>query len=200
MDGTRLSISKPDREALGCFFDNKEFKEDNPIFLTLESSWKSTTEIMKKLLESRKRTKQRLQKLNGFGLLEMQVIELENRTDYYWYISGIGLYYMLSTLERPQMLKFLHSNRDKMREFEPIKELLAQKKQEADYMISQIRNYVNERKYLEIAPFVVSWMTRVFGSAYSFDSYTPNFKETIKKNYDEKTILKLEKFVGRIIE
>lgn len=201
MGGTRLAISKPDRIALECFFDNKEFNEDAPTFLTFASRWKSITELSSELSESRKRTKQRLQKLYGFGFLEMQVIELKNRTDRYWYISRTGLYYMLSTLEQPQMLKFLYSNREKMREFESLKELLAQKKPEVIYMISQVRNYVNEEKYLEIVPFVLKWMNKVLGSsAYSFYSYAPNFKKTMRKNYDEKTILKLEKIYGRIME
>jgi len=199
--GAKLLITGQDRKALDCFFDNKVFSQNSTTYFDLAAKWKSTSELSKELEESPKRTKSRLQKLHALGLVDVQEIKVNKRTDYYWYISQTGLYYILSKLTRPKMIRFLESNKDKLREFGFIKELVAQNKPDASYLQSNLKNFVKNRQYNQMLPFVHDLVKRVFkNQAYYLSPYHPDFKNTIRKKYGTKTIKELEKTYGRILD
>src|SRR2546421_1233553 len=155
MPGSRLRITGADRKVLESFFNNKmEFDETKPIYMDLANSWKSLTEISDELNGTRQRIKKRLEKLKGFGLVELEAIPVGKRIDLYWYISRTGIYYMLSILKGPKLVRFLQSNSKIIEEFVEIKKLLLSSKPEFSHLMHQIKHYSKNHQYHEINGFV----------------------------------------------
>jgi hypothetical protein len=199
MPGSRLYITGADRKALKSFFNNKmEFDKANSTYMDLANCWKSLSEISTELKESRQRTKKRLEKLKGLGFVELEVIPVGKRTDLYWYISRTGIYYMLSILKGPKLVRFLQSNNKIIEEFVEIEKLLLSSKPEFSHLIHQIKYYSKNHQYHEIIKFVQKWLRDVFGRNFRV-IFLPSLKYVIMKNYQKKTIKELEKTYGRIL-
>ena len=96
MPGVRFHLTGKDKEALKLFFTERTYKNNSP-YLKLADTWKSTTKICDELEESWQRTQRRLQKLSGFGFLDLEAVKNKERHDHYWYINREGIYYILST-------------------------------------------------------------------------------------------------------
>ena len=199
--GAKLLLTAQDRKALNAFFNNTVYNEEKTTYLSLSERWQSTTQLSSKLGEYQKRTKNRLQKLLGLGLVYMIDIEADSRIDYYWYISQGGIYYIFSALERPKLVRFLETNGDKMREFGFIQELVAQNRPEASHLINNLKNFARARQYHQMVPFVHDLIGNIFENKASYlPPYRPNIKDTIRENYGIETIRKLESRFGKILE
>lgn len=182
-----LDLTENDKDVLRSFLTKKQDEQDNIQYLELIQHWRSTNEINVKLYEPRKRTKDRLLKLKGFGLLKLKGFQKGKRWDNYWYISDGGVYYLLSTFRRPASIKFLEAN-SSIREFEFIKKLMLEKRPEVDYLIHEIKNRVKNYQYNMISRLVNNWFKDVCGRNFVRMPLEPSIYATLnqtsrKKNY-----------------
>lgn len=196
----RLNLTNQDKKALECFFTNRTYKQ-NSDYLKLTDTWKSTTEISKELNESWKRTVQRLEKFSGFGFVTSFSVQYHERIDRYWAINREAVYYILSTLEGGKLVAFLRSNKDKVKEFSSIEDLVLKKDVQIRYLTSQIKNIVKNYQYFLIKNFLEVWRLdnipmRNFSTAF----HHPNMKNVLKKNYskDKEMMEKLSHMYGRM--
>ena len=164
MPGKRLGLTRIDNKVLKTFFTKDRYKEDDSPYMELIDRWRSSNEIKLELKESNFRTKERLGRLKGFGFLEFQAISQGKRGDSYWYITPMGLYYVLSTINKESHLKkFLRSNKNKIKVFEKIDNQIYKSNTPVIYLTHQIRDYVKSYQYHLIRSFVLNWLNENFG-------------------------------------
>lgn len=181
MPGRRLVLTHVDKDVLFSFFGDPNSSQTDKPYMKLADRWKSTNELAGLLYESRQRTKARLERLNAFGLLELRGKERDTRWDNYWYISVNGIYYVMSTLKRNELKKFLFSNEDK-RELSFIKDLVVKNKSEIDYLFNQIRNCIKQKEYTKISVIVFHWLKDTFGKYFLRFPLIPDFNILTIKN------------------
>lgn len=180
MPGRRLVLTHIDNDVLFSFFTHPNLSQTNQLYMKLVDRWKSTNELAGLLDESGQRTKNRLERLNAFGLLKLKGEKRGTLWDNYWYISESGIYYIMSTLKRNELKKFLASNEDK-RELSFIKDLVVKNKPEIDYLFNQIRNCIKQKEYTKISIIVFHWLKDTFGKNFLRFPLIPDFNiRTIK--------------------
>lgn len=195
----KLNLSKQDMDVIYLFFSNRTYKS-NSDYLKMNNSWKSTTEINFKLGEPWKRTKKRLEKLFGFGLLENMSIPYKNRMDEYWCLKRVSLYLILSTLPRDRMIQFLRTNKNKIREFDTIEKLAVRNDLQISYLLNQILRAVSNYQYYLLELLIERWfLARSNQHRPFFDIITTDFRLTLKENYKDVAFLKeMSKIFGKI--
>lgn len=177
MPGLRLVLTKVDDDILYSFFAYPNFSSSGKKYLELTKFWKSTNELKEKFGESGLRMKNRLTRLEAFGLLKTTGIRKGSRWDSYWYISDAGIYYLMSKLKLPYLKKFLRTN-DNIRELSFIKDLSYTKTGEMkiNYLFNRIHNCVESKEYSRISQIVYEWLTETFGKPFLRFPITPVFR------------------------
>jgi len=177
MPGLRLVLTKPDENVLRSFFAYRDFNTSGKKYLELTKFWKSTNELKERFGESAPRMRNRLTRLEAFGLLKTTGIQKGSRWDSYWYISDAGIYYIMSKQELDKLKKFLHTN-DNIRELSLIKELSHTKtgQMKINYLFNRIKNCVNDKEYSRIGQIVYEWLRETFGRQFVRFPITPVFR------------------------
>jgi hypothetical protein len=199
MPNMRLNLTRQDRKALETFFTNRTYKKGSD-FMKLAETWKSTTAISNELNESGKRTLQRLEKLSGFGLVEFFSVPYHDRMDRYWTISRDAVYYMLSTFDGVKFMAFLRTNKQEIRNFQYIEDMVLKRDVQVRYLTSQMKNIVNNYQYYLIKGFIEKWLDDNFGTKAVYHFFHPNIKEVLKRVYgkDKEMMEKLSHIYGRM--
>lgn len=169
--------------------------------MKLADTWKSTTTISDELNESGKRTLQRLEKLSGFGFVQYFTIDYHGRIDRYWAIDREGVYCILATLDGGRLVSFLRSNKDHVREFSDIEQLVLKRDVQARYLTSQIKNIIKNYQYYLLKNFIDKWrIDNIRSSNWAFQFFHPNIKKVLKKVYgkDKEMMEKLSHTYGRM--
>lgn len=185
MPWNSLNLTAKDKEVLRSFFTKNPDEKGNIEYLERIQRWKSTNELNSLLDEPGKRTKKRLLKLKGFGILQLESFENGKRWDHYWYISIGGVYFLLSIMKRPSMIKFLRANHD-IREFELIEDQLTSNKVQVEHLIDQIRTHTKLYQYNKIISSVNAWFKEVYGRAPTRLPIEPSIWVTVNKTSKRK--------------
>lgn len=177
MPGLRLVLTKVDENVLRSFFAYRDFSPSKKKYLELTKFWKSTNELKERFDESASRMKNRLTRLEAFGLLKTTGIQKGFRWDNYWYISDAGIYYMMSKLKLDKLKKFLQTN-ESIRELSFIKELSYTKtgQMKINYLFNRIKNCVNNKEYSRIGKIAYEWLRETFGRQFVRFPITPVFR------------------------
>lgn len=184
MPGRRLVLTHIDKDVLFSFFTHPNSSQTNQPYMKLVDRWKSTNELARLVDESGQRTKNRLERLHAFGFLELKGERKGTRWDNYWYINESGIYYVMSTLKRKELKKFLASNEDK-RELSFIKDLVVKNKPEIDFLFNQIRSCVKQKEHSKISIIIFYWLKDTFGKNFvRFPFLIPDFNiRTIRSRW-----------------
>lgn len=200
MPGLRLNLSIDDKKVINLFFSNRTYKR-NSDYLKLIDTWKSTNEIKKELGEPWIRSRKRLERLAGFGLLEGRTIDYKGRRDHYYYITKTGVYFVLSTLPREKMVQFLRTNKTNtsVKEFSGIEEMVLRNDVQIRYFTRQILSIVKNYQYYLLEFFIQKWIDENKITQFT-RFFPPNFKKVLKRNYgkDKKFLGELSRTYGKI--
>lgn len=158
MAGLKLNLTKPDVDALKCFFSDKTWKSPQAPYLVLIVNWKSTTKINGELSDAKDRTRRRLEKLHSFGFLELEVIDHKERKDHYWYITREGFFYVFSTLTKKEMLAFLEGNKKYWLGIPDLEKIVKSNNYQIQYFKAQMTNIVKNHQYYLIKYFIDKWL------------------------------------------